>query len=215
MSFVAIAQDSWLNCLYVIKISDWMRFRVEYVSLQDIHLGVRVLQEVEIFDRLGQEERFHSIFRLLVCVPHILERSICYLRFAVTLNALENFPSPLSVDGITGYLVQNKEGLNGFWSEDVIGCAWWHLEIIAFEVYVLWRYSRFLSCIHLIASIRDGFRGGHVPLGSRRVKALWISDSTKSQEATHEAYEVIHLSVEPATIQIWDLAVRAKRREER
>ena len=194
--------DPWLNCLYIIQVSDWMRFRIKNVSLQNIHLGVRVLQEVEIFDRLGQEERFHSIFRLLVCVLYILERPISYLRFAVTLNALENFPPPLSVDGITGYLVQNKEGLNGFWSEDVIGRAWWHLEIIAFEVYVLWRYSRFLSCIHLIASIRDGFSGGHVPLGSRRLKALWICDSTKSQEATHEAYEVIHLSVEPAAIQI-------------
>ena len=180
-----------------------MTLRIEDMSLQNVHLRVWIMKKIKVFDRLCEEEGLHSIIRLQICLSYILEVAVGDLCLAIAFDALENLPSPLAVDGVAGYLVQNKERLHSLRPKDVVRSTCRYLEVIASKVYILWRNSSFHASVHLIAGIGDGLGGGHVTLGSRRVESLWIRNCAKSQQSTHEANQMIHLSIKTTTVQIW------------
>lgn len=64
-----------------------MRLGVEDV-LGEVHVVVRVLYEVEVLERLCQEERFHSVFRRRPGIVHVRVGPVRHRQFTMLFKRL-------------------------------------------------------------------------------------------------------------------------------
>lgn len=87
-----------------------MRFRVHNVRAEDVDaaLVVRILQQVEVLERLGEKEGLHAVLEGVGSdVVDVGERGVARRSATPSLKALEDGPSPLPVELVVGDLVQS------------------------------------------------------------------------------------------------------------
>lgn len=122
-----------------------MSFRIENVAVDAERLLVVAKEQVKVFQRLAQEERFHHVSqfnlrhapdvaqgavtvfhpsKLFKCLQRIQRKNIVdriYESFQVQFLAnLENFPAPVLVGGVARQVVHVPQALHRFWSQKIV-----------------------------------------------------------------------------------------------
>ena len=85
----------------------------------EVDFVVRVLEEVEILEGLGEEEGLHAVVGLRVAAD-VGEAAVAVGRAALLLDGGEDLPAPVAVDGVLGDLVEDEEALGGLGAEEAL-----------------------------------------------------------------------------------------------
>ena len=103
-----------------------MPLRVEDVLVQRNQVHVVTKQQVQILERLRQEEALHLVAEARVAsVPDVADGGVTGVwHLGVFLEGKEDLPAPVAVLLVFGQTIQHKQTLQSLRSQQVVSVQW-------------------------------------------------------------------------------------------
>ena len=183
-----------------------MRLGVEYPLVKvEVLVGVVLEQQVEVLERLGQEEALHLVlWPHIVHIGHVVHgRVAARVDARILLERLEYAPAVLLVLLLLGDLVQVVERLDRLGPQQVVSIGVTHIHVDrgrrkAIELHNLRTEAGRHQLVHLVAGLGELLGQLHelVDLGARKRPIALQVHGAECQVARQEAHQVVHLGTE-------------------